>query len=84
MEQTADVLQSEEQTDEVDEASVLTSSDLHHVPKLGRFKDLNIPSIDDDSIQVSDVEIPTIEEPVSVPEEEEEINQDAEEEEPPQ
>ena len=47
---------------EDDESNILTSSDLsHHVPKLGRFKDLNIPSIDDESIQVSDVQIPNAE-----------------------
>ena len=73
----------EEETEEIDEANILTSSDLsHHVPKLGRFKDLNIPSIDDDSIQVSDVQIPNAEEPVSVPEMHEDVEQDAEEEPP--
>lgn len=74
----------EEHTEEIDEANILTSSDLsHHVPKLGRFKDLNIPSIDDDSIQVSEVQIPVAEEPVSVPDIHEDAEQDANEE-PPQ
>ena len=48
--------------EEQDEGEILTLSDVSHsVPELGRFKDLNIPSIDDDSIQVSDVQIPSAE-----------------------
>lgn len=51
--------------EEQDEDEIPTLSDVSlAAPKLGRFKDLNIPSIDDDSIQVSDVHIPTNEEPV--------------------
>ena len=59
-----------EEIEDVDEANILTSSDIsHHVPKLGRFKDLNIPSIDDDSIQVSESKVPTVDESSSEPEE---------------
>lgn len=48
--------------EDVDEENILTASDLsHHIPKLARFKELNIPSIDDDSIQVSESEIPAME-----------------------
>ena len=54
----------DEATEEIDEANILTGSDLsHHVPKLGHFKELNIPSIDDESIQVSESAIP-ISEPI--------------------
>ena len=40
-------------TEENDEANLVTGSDLtQHIPKLSKFRDLNIPSIDNDKIQV--------------------------------
>jgi hypothetical protein len=47
----------EEVNEEVNEEDIITGSNLsHHIPKLARFQDLNIPSLDED-ISLSDTEI---------------------------